>query len=431
VTDQVVWRGPDVLRHLLVPIDTLQLDPTNANLHPPENIAGIRGSLGLYGQQKPIVISQSGVIAAGNGLWEVLHQPIPRIDPVTRKPIGEDRWTHVAVVPSDLTPAELVGYGLADNQTQKLSKWDPDQLAQNLGGVVEDGVDPAWLGFDDKALKDLLGDSWGQAVDEADDDVPDVTETAVTQLGDVWLLGPHRVVCGDAVEMVDVAIAGRRPGCVLTDPPYGIDLDTDWSSLTGNDKAILQGVPGGKYRKVAGDAEAYDAAPMRAKLSGVREQFWFGGDFYRRTLSTDDLDGCYLVWDKRNESSDGGIGSGFELIWSAQRHKRDLLRVYWFGAFGDAEARNRVHPTQKPTKLLATILDRWAPEQCLVVDPYAGSGSTVIACHRTDRVCAAVELDPLYVDVICRRWQQVTGDEPVLEATGEPYDFAGQDVRSG
>jgi DNA modification methylase len=399
-----------------VDIGSVTLDPANVRAHSPKNLEAIKGSLRRFGQQKPIVVSAAGTVAAGNGTLTAARE------------LG---WTTVAIIRTNLGGVELAAYGIADNRSGELAEWDLEALGQTLAGLQVDGVDLEEIGFTDADLAEMIGDAWGNgSAEDRDlgmvDEVPPVLEVAISNQGDVWLCGPHRVVCGDAVEMLDVAIAGRKVGCVLTDPPYGIDLDTDWTDVGGSNKAILQGVPGGKYRKVQGDADPYDARPLRGRFAAVKEQFWFGGDYYRRTLSDDDLDGSWLVWDKRTEDVDAVFGAGFELIWSAQSHKRDLLRIYWTGVFGDPEARNRVHPTQKPTRLLTTILDRWAPASCVVADPYGGSGSTMIAAHQTGRVACLVEIDPLYVDVICRRWQTVTGDKPILEATGEPHDFVSE-----
>jgi hypothetical protein len=254
------------------------------------------------------------------------------------------------------------------------------------------------------------------------DDVPDAPADPVSKLGDVWVLGAHVVMCGDArcSEDLDRLLGGDRPGVVLTDPPYGMNLDTDYSKLRGSPRASMR-EGGKKHRRVEGDNEPFDAAPLRAYFSQVAEQFWFGADYYRRTLTGDDLDGSWLVWDKRSQESEAIIGSSFELIWSAVRHKRQVLRHYWCGAFGNPEARNRMHPTQKPTTLLGEILNRWSKAGALVVDPYGGSGSTLIACHRAGRIARLIELDPQYADVICRRFQEHIGITPVRD--GEPHDF--------
>lgn len=221
------------------------------------------------------------------------------------------------------------------------------------------------------------------------------------------MLGEHRLLCGDSSnrEQLDRLYGDVTVGCVLTDPPYGINLATDYSTRPSGGIARPKA-----YRPVHGDDQPFDAGPLAAYFAAVVEQFWFGADYYRRTLSSDDLDGSWLVWDKRNENTDSGLGSGFELIWSHSRHKRDLLRHFFYGAFG-SEGAGREHPTQKPTPLLAEILERWAPEGCIVADPFAGSGSTLIACENLRHRCYAMEIDPAYCDVIVDRWERHTGQK--------------------
>jgi DNA modification methylase len=255
--------------------------------------------------------------------------------------------------------------------------------------------------------------------------VPDAPAEPVTVLGDLWELGPHRLLCGNAQmpEHLDRLLEDSRPDAILTDPPYGMNLDTDYTVRPrGSDRGLLKDRPAKTYRPVLGDDEPFDAGFLAAQFSDVAEQFWFGADYYRRTLSEQDTDGSWLVWDKRGEGADNGIGSGFELIWSKQKHKRDLLRYFWYGAFG-AEASKRVHPTQKPTKLLAEILERWTKPGAVVADLFGGSGSVLIAAHGTSRAGRVMELDPYYCDVICRRYQEHAGTKPVLESTGQPHDF--------
>lgn len=400
----------DDLAALATPLDELR--PLNVNPRRGD-VEAIARSLAAFGQRKPIVANRTtGEVIAGN------H---------TLLAARSLSWPEVAVVWVTDDEATAHAYALADNRTAELGGYDDEALAALIAEVRDADEElfaaTGWAEDDLQALLDQIGAEPTELATDPDE-VPD-RAPAITQPGDVWVLGQHRLVCGDATDpgVIDASLGGATAGCLLTDPPYGIDLDTDWSTISGSPRALLPDVPGRKHRPVLGDDQPFDAAPIRDAFAATREQFWFGADYYRRTLSPDDLDGSWLVWDKRTESADAGFGSGFELIWSAEPHKRDLLRVYWFGVFGDAEARRRLHPTQKPSKLLATILDRWAPAGCLVADPFAGSGTTAIAAELTGRRAALVELDPAYCDVIAKRVEQATGVVPVLEATGEPRSF--------
>jgi DNA modification methylase len=310
-------------------------------------------------------------------------------------------------------------FALADNRTAELGDYDEEALAALIGEVG--ALDPELLeaaGWDSESVSELLDKMQTELpvdVDEVSEEVP-----AISKLGDVWLLGEHRVMCGDSlvVANLDLLMNGKKAGCVLTDPPYGIDLNTDYSQMPDRT------VKGVKYSKVIGDNKPFDASILRSYFDYVVEQFWWGANYYRSTLSNKDLDGSWLVWDKRNEGSDSVLGSGFELCWSANKHKQDLLRYLWNGFTAKEKNEKRVHPTQKPIALLAEIIDRWATNSCIVVDLFGGSGSTLIAAHETNRVAYLMELDPHYVDVICARFQKLTGILPVLESDGLAHDFS-------
>jgi hypothetical protein len=301
---------------------------------------------------------------------------------------------------------------LGDNKLAELGGYDEDDLAALLAGLDGDYDGTGWTQDDYDAL---LREEPQARTDP--DDVPPVPDEPVTRPGDLWQLGPHRLLCGDAQEPGDLGklLGGNRPDAILTDPPYGMNLDTRYSRAPkGSARCALKGrEPAMKdFRPVIGDDEPFDAGFLAAHFAVVPEQFWFGADYYRRTLSEQDADGSWLVWDKRNEDTDAVIGSGFELIWSKQPHKRDMLRVYWNGAFGDKEARGRAHPTQKPTRLLAEIIERWIKPGSMILDLFAGSGSTLIAAHSLGRPCCVMEMDPAYCDVICQRYQEHTGIAP-------------------
>lgn len=245
------------------------------------------------------------------------------------------------------------------------------------------------------------------------DDIPGVPEDAISKPGDLWILGDHRLLCGDCTKAEDVArvMGGEKAGAIVADPPYGMCLDTDYSKMPKGSKAAMVTVTGKVWEPIVGDDKPFNA---RAVLSLIdpNEQFWFGADYYRRTLSDDDADGSWLVWDKRNAQTDVAIGSGFELCWSKQPHKRDLLRYYFNGALG-SEAANRMHPAQKPTALLSEIIQRWTKDDHIIYDPFSGSGTIIIAAEQLNRKCYAIEIEPKYVDVAVKRWEQFTGKEAV------------------
>jgi site-specific DNA-methyltransferase (adenine-specific) len=382
---------PDTLSDLRVPVTSLRAYGRNPRRG---SVEAIKSSLAINGQYRPIVVNRrTSEVLAGNHTLAAARE------------LG---WQDVAATFVDVDEDQAARIVLVDNRSNDVAGYDDGELTALLASLPNlDGT-----GYEPMDLDALLADAGGAS--SQDDTAPgDVPEDPRTKLGDLYMLGEHRLLCGDSANPanLDRLYAGVDVGCVLTDPPYGISLDTNYTKRPNRPgRGLLGDQPQRIYRPVAGDDQPFDAAPLSTYFSSVAEQFWFGADYYRRTLSANDGDGSWLVWDKRNEATDITPGSGFELLWSRRPHKRDLLRFFMYGAFG-AEASNRVHPTQKPTPLLAEILDRWAPAGCVVADPFLGSGSTLIACEKVGRTCFGLELDAGYCDVIVDRWERHTGLE--------------------
>lgn len=381
-----------------VAIDALRPHPRN----PREgDIGAIHQSIennGFYGS----VIAQksTGFILAGNHRWQAAQQQGATEIPVTWIDVDDDHALRIL---------------LADNRTNDLASYNDNELAELLQTLRDETGTLAGTGYDGDDLDELLDDlglnhdaGTGDPPEAQTDRADELREKWGTEVGQLWQIGPHRLLCGDSsvTENLDRLIDGAKVGCVLTDPPYGMNLDTDYSKLPGGNAGSGMHKQPKKYRAVIGDDQQFDAAPLREYFAGVKEQFWFGADYYRSTLSPNDRDGSWLVWDKRKEdgSQDDVIGSTFELCWTAQPHQRRLLRHYWCGAFGGPEARDRYHPTQKPVALLAEIIERWAPAGKPVIDPFSGSGGTLLAAEQTGRPGYGIEMDPAYVAVILERF---------------------------
>lgn len=240
--------------------------------------------------------------------------------------------------------------------------------------------------------------------------------------GEIWQLGEHRLMCGDSTKKDDIArlMNGEKADMILSDPPYRMCLDTDFSSCKGSMKSIglKNNTRGNKYEKVVGDNEDFSPSLINTffeNFNYVKELFLFGADYFAEYLPKKNY-GSWLVWDKRKESQANAIGSEFELIWSKTKHKRRMLRFDWFGFLSSVnpkEARHRVHPTQKPTSLLIEIINQWGENAEIIVDLYGGSGSTLIACEQLNRKCYMMELTEHYCDVIINRWETLTGRKAV------------------
>lgn len=236
-----------------------------------------------------------------------------------------------------------------------------------------------------------------------DDNIPEAAPEIVS-LGDVWVLGRHRLMCADSSisENIETLMASHKAHMVFTDPPYGMNLDTNF--------AITNRVKGKKYRPVIGDDQDYDPSFLLKFFEYCDEIFLWGADYYCQRIPKN---GAWVVWDKKMESLDESIGTGFELCWSKQPHKRMIARFLWSGFTAKERDEGRVHPTQKPIALCKWFLDRWGKSEDNVVDLFGGSGSTLLACERSDRNCYMMELDPKYCDTIIKRWQDSTGREAV------------------
>ena len=361
----------------------------NAKKHPKKQIEQVANSIKEFGMNQPIVVDKFGVIIVGHGRYEAC------------KSLGwseEEILKHVKIV--DLTEEQAKAYRLADNKLNE-SEWDMELVLQELKGLSEEMLD--LTGFD----KDLIIEA-----DEKDDEVPEIPEEPQSKLGDLYELGNHRVLCGDSTKLEDVErlMDGKKADMVFTDPPYGMKLNADYSGMKGWHQ-------GKKYNNVIGDHADFNNDFINNIFSifkDTKEKFLWGADYYVDLLPDFGKTGAWIVWDKRvDESKDKMYGSGFEMLWSQEKHQRRLLRGQWAGFMGDAEARNRMHPTQKPTKILMEIMQEYCSSGEVVADLFLGSGSTLIASEKTGRICYGMELDPKYVDVIVQRYVDYTGNNKI------------------
>jgi len=291
------------------------------------------------------------------------------------------------------------------------------RLNSRYGIIDFDGmsefVNDMEINIDDLALPDINIDDLkvlltGEEGTKADDELPEDI-LVISKLGDLWELNNHRILCGDSTdaEQVGKLMAGEKADMVFTDPPYGMFLDADYSSMEGIGK-------GNKYSNVKGDHKDFNPELINSifiNFSYCREIFLWGADYYAELIPKRNK-GCFIVWDKMkggegaNDKYDKMFGSNFELCWSKTRHKRAIARVLWKGIFGLEKEHDhkRHHPTQKPTELVLWFLDKFSKNNKPITDPFLGSGSTLIACEKTDRICYGMEIEPHYVDVSVRRW---------------------------
>lgn len=384
-------------------VDVSRLVPyeRNAKVHGTDQIEKLCKSIEEFGFISPCLIDKQYNVIAGHG----------RI--MAAKELGMEKVPCLFV--DGLTDEQRRAYILADNRLTELGEWDMGLVESELSELQIDGFDISLTGFD-LDIGEIEPDS------VAEDDVPEPPKEAKSKLGQIYQLGEHRLMCGDSTDEYAVSklMDNDTADMVLTDPPYGMYLDTDFSTIKGSLKSIgrKNRTSGNKYDAVIGDNDDFTEELISTIFNccDCDEMFLFGADYYAELLP-DKNNGSWLVWDKRKESQADAIGSEFELIWSRNKHKRRMLRHDWFGFLSSenqADARNRVHPTQKPVSLLVDIINQWGRGKNNIVDLYGGSGSTLIACEQTGRKCYMMELDPHYVDVIIERWENLTGKKAVL-----------------
>lgn len=372
-------------------IDTLAIkdltpDPQNARQHDTKNLKAIEGSLAQFGQRKPIVITEANVIVAGNGTV------------TAAKNLGWETIEAVRV-PADWSKDQVKAFALADNRTAELATWAPEVLAAQLIELEDAGFEIAEFGFD-KVEPPIDTDS----LDE--DELPEPPADPITKLGDLWQLGRHRLLCGDSFDttQIDKLMDGNKADMVFTDPPYGMNLDTDYSKM-GSNKS---------YDKVIGDNVQFNASVLLDYFSYCKEIFLWGADYYVETLGRNYPDlGSWIIWDKYSDDRigllDGRFGSAFETCWSKTPHKRDLARVLVKTNYTSRGDETRVHPTQKPVDLALWFFSRFGKNATIIADLFGGSGSTLIAAEQSDKSAYLMEFDPKYCDVIIKRWETLTG----------------------
>jgi site-specific DNA-methyltransferase (adenine-specific) len=378
------------LRLESVLISSLSLDPTNARRHDSKNLASIEGSLRLFGQRKPIVVTGANVVVAGNGTLEAA------------KSLG---WSEIDVVriPADWSAEQVKAYALADNRTAELAEWDAKVLADQLIELDAEGWDVSEFGFD--ALEPPVN---------LDDDEPlsfDDVESKV-KLGELWQLGNHRLLCGDSTDEKSVAylMDGELADMVFTDPPYGVNYDgghaTDMrrEKLINDDKIDMYDLP---------LRNAYLFSKDNAAL-----YLWFSDSFAKTVVSGVEKHNWkirnWIFWNK-NVAQFGAIGAQYKM-----KHEPCIYAfkkghtVNWSGPSNEVtvwdvkrDHKNEFHPTQKPVELAERAIRNHTVEN--VLDLFGGSGSTLIATHANHKKAFVMELDPKYCDVIIERWERLTG----------------------
>ncbi|GAB1382166.1 DNA modification methylase [Burkholderiales bacterium] len=388
----------------------------NARMHSDAQVAQIAASIAEFGFTNPILAGSDGVIVAGHGRLAAAQK------------LGLDAVP--VVVLDHLTPTQRRALVIADNRIAENAGWDEELLRIELEGLQDEGFDLDLTGFDADALAELLaGDEPVNEGQSDEDAVPEVGETPVSRPGDVWKLGPHRLLCGDATlaESYEALLDGKAVDMVFTDPPYNVNYaNSAKDKLRGKDRAILNDNLGDGFHAflqaaltpmVAHCRGAIYVAMSSSELDTLQSAFRAAGGKWS----------TFIIWAKNTftlgradyqrqyEPILYGWPEGGERHWCGDRDQGDVWQI-------KKPQKNDLHPTMKPVELVERALRNSSRPGNVVLDPFGGSGTTLIAAEKSGRVARLIELDPKYADVIVRRWQDWSGKQAIRVADGLPFD---------
>lgn len=413
------------MKHKIEYVEVEKLIPyaRNSRTHSDEQVAQICGSIKEFGFTNPVLIDGDGLIIAGHGRTMAAQRLDMKEVPCLRLDY--------------LTEAQKKAYVIADNKLALNAGWDDEMLALELGDLKDLDFDLSLTGFDDDELNKLLVEAVNEGlVDE--DEAPPPPDEPISKLGDIWQLGSHRVMCGDStsIDAVDKLMEGQKADMVFTDPPYGMSYgggrakgdNVSFKNRSGGIKAhgMIKGddLEGDNLINLVRDAVATCIASSK---QGAAYYICFTWRTYAEFEEAIELGGATvancIVWDKKSI----GLGNSnyrpqHEFIfyvkggaWYGDKSQSDV----WYmsrGATGEY-----VHPTQKPVELVQKALENSSKPGDLILDVFGGSGSTLIACEKTSRHSRLVDLDPKYVDVIVKRWQDYTGKQAIHAESGKTF----------
>jgi DNA modification methylase len=395
------------------PLDRLIPHARNARTHSETQIAQIAGSIAEFGFLNPVLVGDDGVLVAGHG----------RI--LAARKLG----LHEApvIVLAHLTPTQRRALMIADNQIALNAGWNEEMLSAELASLKEEAFDLELLGFDDADLDRLLATPLEEV--QSADEAPEPPTEPISRLGDIWICGQHRVLCGDATVLSDVEklLAGELADMAFTDPPYNVNYaNSAKDKLRGKDRPILNDALGDDFGTFLYDAcvnlltvtkGAVYVCMSSSELDALQKAFREAGGKWS----------TFVIWAKNTftlgradyqrqyEPILYGWKDGADHYWCGARDQGDV----WFF---DKPAKNDLHPTMKPIALVERAIRNSSKSRDIVLDLFGGSGTTMIAAERTERRARLVELDPKYVDVIVQRWQEATGGSALHATTGQPFN---------
>ncbi len=390
----------------------------NARTHSGDQVAQIAASIVEFGFTNPILVGGDGVIVAGHGRLVAARKLGLEVVPV--------------VVLDHLSPTQRRALVIADNRIAENAGWDDAMLRTELESLQDDGFDLDLTGFDPDALAELMaGEETDQAGEVDDDDMPEEEVAVVSRPGDLWVLGEHRVLCGDATDPESFArlLDGAQADMVFVDPPYNVDYaNSAKDRQRGTQRPILNDNLGAAFHDfllaaltpvVAHCRGAIYIAMSSGELDTLQAAFRAAGGHWS----------TFVIWAKNTftlgradyqrqfEPILYGWPEGAQRHWCGDRDQGDVWQI-------KKPQRNDLHPTMKPVELVERCIRNSSRPGDVVLDSFGGSGTTLIAAHKSGRRARLMELDPKYVDVIVRRWQTWSGESAVREADGVAFDDA-------
>ncbi|MCH3972859.1 MAG: site-specific DNA-methyltransferase [Oscillospiraceae bacterium] len=414
----------DTTKFEQVPIDKLVPYARNARTHSKEQIAQLRASLREFGFVSPAVIDSKYNILVGHGRVQAARE--------------EGYTTVPCVFAENLTDAQKRAYILADNQLALNAGWDEEMLSVELSDLQDQSFDLSLLGFDSDELEKLMNDDSGKNVEDDDFNLSAALEKAsFVERGDIWTVGKHHLMCGDATSADDVntLMGNKRANLIVTDPPYGVSFKTSDGLTIENDS-----LKGGEFYNF-----------LLSAFKNMADHLEKGGAAYVFHADTEGLNfrkafidaGFHLagvcIWVKnslvlgrsdyqwQHEPILYGFLQNGKHPWYADRKQTTIWNY-------DKPKRNKDHPTSKPLDLLGYPIQNSSQENAVILDTFGGSGSTLMACEKLNRICYMMELDPKYASVILRRYVEDTNDagDVHVERNGEkiPYSNLVKDVET-
>ena len=389
-----------------IAVADLSLDPSNVRKHSRRNLDAIKASLRKFGQQKPIVVDAKGIVLAGNGTL------------AAAKELG---WTKIQITRTELAGVEATAFAIADNRSAELAEWDEDGLTKVLESLkVEDADLLAATGYDAAEVDKMIG------AEVTEDEVPEPPAEPITKAGDLWILGEHRVMCGDSTDVLAVGrlMDGKKAATFLTDPPYGDNvggLRTKAAHERDPGKGLVK-----RVSFIANDKEIDWLEKVFKLVSAFLEEdstkmVFFKWDRFEQIklmAATFGEPSALCVWDRvRKASAFFRFQPQHELCfhWGNQADKKEPADLSNVWRVPKELELKELHPTVKPMAIIEPALRVTTSKGKRVLDLFGGSGTTLIAAESSGRIAHLMELDPRYCDVIVKRWENLTGKKAVLE----------------